>query len=101
MTLSGIVSQLEHPPAPLFVPVKAAVTYPAEPNRLLPGEGVEGAKAVDSIQKPFSKAAKGRESKIQYYNLKIDRGFWVEDCFISDQKKSKIGMFLSGVSIYA
>ena len=76
VTLSGIVSQLEHPPAPLFVPVKAAVTPPpAGQNRPLPGEGVEGAKAVDSIQKPFSKAAKGRERKIQYYNLKIGWGF--------------------------
>ena len=65
MTLSGIAFQLEHPPAPLFVPVKAAVTPPAAQNRPLPGEGVEGAKAVDSIQKPFSKAAKGRGSKIQ------------------------------------
>ena len=75
VTLSGIVSQLQHPPAPLFVPVKAAVTFPAGPNRPLPGEGAEGAQEVGSIQKRFSKAAEGRESKIQYYNLKIGRGF--------------------------
>ena len=75
VTLSGIVSQLEHPPASVFVSVKVAVTSPAEPNRPLPGEGVEGAQEVDSIQKRFSKAAEGRESKIQYYNFKIGRGF--------------------------
>ena len=64
VTLSGKVSQLQHPPSALFVPVKAAVTPPARQNKPLPGEGVGVAK-VASFQttpmNPFSKEAKGME----------------------------------------
>ena len=80
MTLSGKVSQLQHPPPPVFVPVKAAVSPPAGQDNPLPGEDAE-AKAVDSIQiapvNLFSRRAKGTESGAQYY--KVNEGFWFED----------------------
>ena len=79
MTLSGKVSQLQPPPPPVFVPVKAAVTPPAGQNKKLPREDGEAAKAVDSIQttpvNQFSTAAKGTESDTQYYTLKANRSF--------------------------
>lgn len=74
MTLSGKVSQLQHPPRtpPVFVPVKATVSPPAGQDKPLPGEDAE-AKAVDSIQitpvNLFSRRAKGTASGAQYYRL--------------------------------
>ena len=63
MTLAGKVNQLQHPPPPLFVPVKAVVVLPAGQNKPLPGKDVEASKAVDSIQttpvNPCSKKAIG------------------------------------------
>ena len=82
MTLSGIVSQSQNPTSALFVPVKAAMTPPAEQNKPLPGEGVDAAK-VASFQttavNPSSKEAKGTESDKQYCTLKGDGIFWFED----------------------
>lgn len=80
MTLSGKVRQIHHPPRPVFVPVKAAITPLTGQNKPLPGEGVEAAKSVDSIQtrpvNPFSaEAAKGMQSDTQYYKLKVNRDF--------------------------
>jgi len=78
VTLSGKVSQLQHPPPALFVPVKAAVTPPVGQNKPLPGEDVEEAK-VTSFQttpvNPFSKEAKGMESDKKYCTLKGNRIF--------------------------
>jgi len=83
VTLSGKVSQLQHPPPPLFVPVKAVVTPSAGQNKPLPGEDGEAAKAVDSIQttpvNQFSTAAKGTESDTQYYTLEANRSFCFKD----------------------
>ena len=61
--LSGKVRKLQHPPPPLFVPVKAAVTPPAGHNRA-PLERTVKAKVIDGPPtampvNPFSKAAKG------------------------------------------
>ena len=67
MTLSGKVSQLQHPPSALFVPVKAAVTPPAGQNRPLPGKGVEAANVVASFQATPVKAAKGTENHTILY----------------------------------
>ena len=66
LLLSGKVCQLQHPPVPQFVPVKAAVVPPAAQNGPPLGGPVK-AKAVDGSQtattvNPFRKAAKGMES---------------------------------------
>ena len=86
------------------MPVKAAVTPPAGQNIPLPGEGVEPAEAVNSVQttpvKPFNKAAKGIKSDTQY--VKVNRSFWFKD-FLTDSflpKTTKFGKF-SCVSICA
>ena len=70
-TNTGKVCQLQHPAPALFVPVKAAVTPPGQ-NRSPLGRTVK-AKAVDGSQaartlKPFSKAAKGTESRTILYS---------------------------------
>ena len=62
VTLSGNVCQLQHPPPPMFLPVKAAVTPPAAQNKPLPEEGVQVANSVASFQTTPVKAAKGTEN---------------------------------------
>ena len=62
VTLSGNACQLQHPPPPMFVPVKAAVTPPAGENKPLPGEGVQVANSVASFQTTPVKVAKGAEN---------------------------------------
>lgn len=74
MILSGKVCQLQQLPPPLFMPVKSAVTPPAGHCKPLPGEGVEAAMAVASIQTtPVN--PKGMETDTQYYTLKVNTGF--------------------------
>ena len=78
MTLSGKVSQLQHPPSALFVPMKAAVTPPAGQNKPLPGEDVKVAKVASfqtTLVSPFSQEAKGMESDKKYCTLKGNRIF--------------------------
>ena len=69
---------MQHPPTPLFVPVKAAVTPATDENRPFLGNDVtsEAADGTQTTQvNPFSKAAKGTHSDTQYYTLKGNRGF--------------------------
>ena len=56
------------------MPVRSAVTLPAGHCKPLPGEGVEAAMAVASIQTtPVN--PKGMETDTQYYTLKVNTGF--------------------------
>ena len=73
--LLGKVCQLQHPPSPVVVPGKAAVTPPGEQNRPPLGRAVK-AKMVDGSQtgttvNPFSKAAKSTECVTEVYSSYI------------------------------
>ena len=67
MTLSGKVCQLQQLSPPVFMPVKSAVSPPAEQNKPLPGEDVELAKEVTSYA--------GTKNDTKYFNLKVNRNF--------------------------
>ena len=67
MTLSGKVCRLQQLAPPVFMPVKSAVSPPAEQNKPLPGEDVELAKEVTSYA--------GTKNDTKYFNLKVNRNF--------------------------
>ena len=58
------------------MPVKSAVSPPAEQNKPLPEEDVELAKKVTSYE--------GTKNDTTYYKLKVNRNFWFEADNLTD-----------------
>ena len=60
----------------MFIPVKSAVSPPAELNKPLPGDDVELAKEATSY--------KGTKNDTTYYNLKVNWNLWFEADNLTD-----------------